>query len=38
VDVSRRDLNRVGHAAGHFGRDNRCAAAAERLVDRLPGR
>src|SRR5260221_400986 len=34
----RRDLNRVRHAGGHLGRDDRRAGAAEWFVDRLPGR
>src|SRR3954466_9826103 len=38
IDISRRDLNRVAHAAGHLSRDDRRARAAERLVDGLPGR
>ena len=33
VDISRRDFNRVAHAAGHLSRDYRRARAAERLVD-----
>jgi hypothetical protein len=38
IDISRRDFNRVAHAAGHLSRDYRRARAAERLVDGLPGR
>src|ERR1700758_4348394 len=38
IDISRRDFNRVAHAAGHLSRDYRRAPAAERLVDGLPGR
>ena len=38
IDISRRDLNRVAHAAGHLSRDYRRARAAERLVHGLPGR
>ena len=37
IDISRRDFNRVAHAAGHLSRDYRRARAAERLR-RLPGR
>ena len=36
IDISRRDFNRVAHAAGHLSRDYRRARAAERLVD-CPG-
>src|SRR5580704_12178235 len=38
IDISRRDFNRVAHAAGYLSRDYRRARAAERLVDGLPGR
>src|SRR5437588_11155174 len=38
IDISRRDLNRAADAAGHLSRDYGCAAATERLVDRLPRR
>src|SRR5438270_417519 len=38
IDISRRDLNRAADAAGHLSRDYGCAAATERLIDRLPRR
>src|SRR4051812_26719041 len=38
VDVGRAELDRVAGPAGHLGRYDRGSGAAERLVDRLPGR